>query len=100
MARDYFAQRSPSAQRKTDARARSASSFAARSHYAGLQPGEFNSNTSVLRFAQRSGYTFGAPKKNREEKINSPPGLELGVVVSKLFETVIKRRALVPLSLR
>jgi hypothetical protein len=67
-----------------------------------LTPGfsPVHSNTSAPRFAQRSGYRFGAAGKNREEKINSPPGLELGVVASKLFETVIKRRASVPLSLR
>ena len=33
-------------------------------------------------------------------KLNSPPGLKLGVVIPKAFGVVIKRRALMPLFLR
>ena len=33
-------------------------------------------------------------------KLNSPPGLKLGVVIPKAFGIVIKRRALMPLFLR
>src|SRR5213595_438973 len=33
-------------------------------------------------------------------KLNSPPGLKLGVVIPKAFRIVIKRRALMPLFLR
>jgi hypothetical protein len=33
-------------------------------------------------------------------KLDSPPGLKLGVVIPKAFGVVIKRRALMPLFLR
>jgi hypothetical protein len=33
-------------------------------------------------------------------KLNSPPGLKLGIVIPKAFGIVIKRRALMPLFLR
>jgi hypothetical protein len=39
-------------------------------------------------------------QKKTGRKINSPPGLKLGIVIPKAFGIVIKRRALMPLFLR
>jgi hypothetical protein len=41
-----------------------------------------------------------ALRKKTGGKLNSPPGLKLGVVIPKAFGIVIKRRALMPLFLR
>ncbi len=39
-------------------------------------------------------------RKKPGGKLDSPPGLKLGVVIPKAFGIVIKRRALMPLFLR
>jgi hypothetical protein len=65
--------------------------------------------TRVLRLSQDDGHgkiaceidsVICALRKKPGGKLNSPPGLKLGVVIPKAFGIVIKRRALMPLFLR
>ena len=50
--------------------------------------------------AHRIETSFVRLQKKPGGKLDSPPGLKLGVVIPKAFGVVIKRRALMPLFLR
>ena len=55
----------------------------------GLQESSAQNRHVIYAFAKKSG-----------GKLDSPPGLKLGIVIPKAFGVVIKRRALMPLFLR
>src|SRR5438034_8053577 len=56
--------------------------------------------TATRKLRARSIATFLRLQKKPGGKLDSPPGLKLGVVIPKAFGVVIKRRALMPLFLR